>query len=209
MKHQYANLEHKYNELYARAQQNDVVQRQIAAQLNGAGRQRPQALFAEGMNGDEDLGMDIVMQGEHYHIAQKALDSQVVKPAAKFFATGMNGDEDLGLDIIMKGQYYHIAQSDIKVKNEPASKFFAEGMNGDEDLGLDIIMKGEHYHIAQKDLDKSKVPVNMKFFATGMNGDEDLGLDIVMSGVHYHIVQKRSDILVPADGSTPPKNSFT
>jgi len=32
-----------------------------------------QADFADGMNGDEDLGMDIIMKGEHYHIAQKAL----------------------------------------------------------------------------------------------------------------------------------------
>lgn len=148
------------------------------------------------MNGDEDLGMDIVMKGEHYHIAQQALQKQTVPLAGRLFASGMNGDEDLGLDIIMKGEYYHIAQNDVKVSSQSASKFFADGMNGDEDLGLDIIMKGEHYHIAQKDLSKSKIPVNMKFFATGMDGDEDLGLDIMMQGVHYHIVQKRADTFV-------------
>jgi hypothetical protein len=60
------------------------------------------------MNGDEDLGMDIVMKGEHYHIAQRTLEKDKI-PYRKPFATGMNGDEDLGLDIIMKGEYYHIA----------------------------------------------------------------------------------------------------
>jgi len=25
--------------------------------------------FATGMNGDEDLGLDIIMKGEYYHIA--------------------------------------------------------------------------------------------------------------------------------------------
>jgi hypothetical protein len=90
----------------------------------------PQSLFASGMNGDEDLGMDIKMKGEKYHIGQKT------------FATGMNGDEDLGMDIKMKGEKYHISQ-------QPADeKLFASGMNGDEDLGMDIKMKGEKYHIA-------------------------------------------------------------
>ena len=28
-----------------------------------------QKQFADGMEGDEDLGMDITMKGEHYHIA--------------------------------------------------------------------------------------------------------------------------------------------
>lgn len=60
------------------------------------------------MNGDEDLGLDIIMKGEHYHIAQS--DVKVSgEDYKKFFATGMNGDEDLGLDIIMKGEHYHIA----------------------------------------------------------------------------------------------------
>ena len=61
-------------------------------------------LFATGMNGDEDLGEDIIMKGEPYHYNQK-------RPAnAKLFATGMNGDEDLGEDIIMKGEPYHYNQ---------------------------------------------------------------------------------------------------
>lgn len=68
MKDQYKKLESKYNQLYMKAEQNDEVQRQIAKKLQGA-----QALFAEGMEGDEDLGMDITMKGEHYHIAQKDL----------------------------------------------------------------------------------------------------------------------------------------
>jgi hypothetical protein len=59
--------------------------------------------------------MDIVMKGDHYHIAQQTLEKEKVKPDSRFFATGMNGDEDLGLDIIMKGEYYHIAQNDVKV----------------------------------------------------------------------------------------------
>lgn len=62
------------------------------------------------MNGDEDLGLDIIMKGEHYHIAQKDLSKSKVPVNMKFFATGMNGDEDLGLDIVMSGVHYHIVQ---------------------------------------------------------------------------------------------------
>merc|ERR1719201_3188132 len=86
-------------------------------------------LFATGMNGDEDLGEDIIMKGEPYHYNQKAQKKQAL------FATGMNGDEDLGEDIIMKGEPYHYNQKAQK------KKLFATGMNGDEDLGEDIIMK--------------------------------------------------------------------
>ena len=50
-------------------------------------------LFATGMNGDEDLGEDIIMKGEPYHYNQKKQGKQAL------FATGMNGDEDLGEDI--------------------------------------------------------------------------------------------------------------
>merc|ERR1719379_762224 len=57
-------------------------------------------LFATGMNGDEDLGEDIIMKGEPYHYNQKK------KKQLSQFATGMNGDEDLGEDIIMKGEPY-------------------------------------------------------------------------------------------------------
>ena len=52
------------------------------------------AQFATGMNGDEDLGQNIIMKGDKYHYNQKLAQ----------FATGMNGDEDLGEDIIMKGE---------------------------------------------------------------------------------------------------------
>jgi len=45
-------------------------------------------LFATGMNGDEDLGQDIIMKGEKFHYQQQ--------PKQALFATGMNGDEDLG-----------------------------------------------------------------------------------------------------------------
>ena len=62
------------------------------------------------MNGDEDLGLDIIMKGEHYHIAQKDLTKSKIPVNMKFFATGMNGDEDLGLDIVMSGVHYHIVQ---------------------------------------------------------------------------------------------------
>lgn len=62
------------------------------------------------MNGDEDLGLDIIMKGEHYHIAQKDLKKSKIPVNMKFFATGMNGDEDLGLDITMKGVHYHIVE---------------------------------------------------------------------------------------------------
>jgi len=49
------------------------------------------------MNGDEDLGQDIIMKGDKFHYNQKLGQ----------FATGMNGDEDLGQDIIMKGDKFH------------------------------------------------------------------------------------------------------
>lgn len=109
--------------------------------INGAGLScvPDHQYFATGMNGDEDLGEDIIMKGEPYHYNQKKTQSRAQ------FATGMNGDEDLGEDIIMKGEPYHYNQ------RRPAnSKLFATGMNGDEDLGEDIIMKGEPYHYNQK-----------------------------------------------------------
>ena len=74
------------------------------------------ARFATGMNGDEDLGQDIIMKGDKFHYNQRLNQ----------FATGMNGDEDLGQDIIMKGDKFHYNQR----LNQ-----FATGMNGDEDLG--------------------------------------------------------------------------
>jgi len=52
------------------------------------------------MNGDEDLGQNIIMKGDKYHYNQK--EQNLVQ-----FATGMNGDEDLGQNIIMKGDKYH------------------------------------------------------------------------------------------------------
>ena len=58
-------------------------------------------LFATGMNGDEDLGQDIIMKGDKFHYDQKMVQ----------FATGMNGDEDLGQDIIMKGDKFHYNQN--------------------------------------------------------------------------------------------------
>ena len=54
------------------------------------------------MNGDEDLGQNIIMKGDHYHYNQGLAEKQ--------FATGMNGDEDLGQNIIMKGDHYHYNQ---------------------------------------------------------------------------------------------------
>ena len=59
------------------------------------------ALFATGMNGDEDLGQDIIMKGDKFHYNQKLVQ----------FATGMNGDEDLGQDITMKGDKFHYNQN--------------------------------------------------------------------------------------------------
>ena len=53
------------------------------------------------MNGDEDLGQNIIMKGDKYHYNQNMVQ----------FATGMNGDEDLGQNIIMKGDKYHYNQN--------------------------------------------------------------------------------------------------
>ena len=74
--------------------------------INGAGLScvPDHQFFATGMNGDEDLGEDIIMKGEPYHYTQKKAGSRAQ------FATGMNGDEDLGEDIIMKGEPYHYNQ---------------------------------------------------------------------------------------------------
>ena len=71
--------------------------------INGAGLTcvPDHQLFATGMNGDEDLGQDIIMKGKPFHYNQQ--------PQA-LFATGMNGDEDLGQDIIMKGKPFHYNQ---------------------------------------------------------------------------------------------------
>ena len=118
-------------------------------------------LFATGMNGDEDLGMDITMKGDKFHFNQKQA----------LFATGMNGDEDLGMDITMKGDKFHFNE------RPQQAALFATGMNGDEDLGQDITMKGEKFHFDQK---------KQSLFATGMNGDEDLGMDITMKGEKFH-----------------------
>ena len=128
-------------------------------------------LFASGMNGDEDLGVDIKMKGEPFHFEQKA-------GAHAQFASGMNGDEDLGVDIKMKGEPFHFEQKPVSHAQ------FASGMNGDEDLGVDIKMKGEPYHFEQ-------TPINVKLFASGMNGDEDLGVDIKMKGEPFHFEQKQ------------------
>merc|ERR1711937_723924 len=89
--------------------------------INGAGLPcvPDHEYFATGMNGDEDLGEDIIMKGEPFHYNQK-------KPSNhKLFATGMNGDEDLGEDIIMKGEPFHYHQ-----KRPANQKLFATGMNG-------------------------------------------------------------------------------
>lgn len=40
------------------------------------------------MNGDEDLGQNIIMKGDKFHYNQNMAQAE--------FATGMNGDEDLG-----------------------------------------------------------------------------------------------------------------
>ena len=59
--------------------------------------------FATGMNGNEDLGQNIIMKGDKFHYNQ-APENHLL------FATGMNGDEDLGQDITMKGAKFHYSQ---------------------------------------------------------------------------------------------------
>ena len=114
-----------------------LVQISPCQAANVAGVPCDAALFAVGMNGDEDLGQDIIMKGEKFHYNQQP------QHLAQF-ATGMNGDEDLGQDIIMKGEKFHYNQA------PETQKLFATGMNGDEDLGQDIIMKGEKFHYNQQ-----------------------------------------------------------
>lgn len=88
------------------------------------------------MNGDEDLGLDIIMKGEHYHIAQKDLTKSKIPVNMKFFATGMNGDEDLGLDITMKGEHYHIVQKRSDALVQPEQKSFLQLKEIDENAEL-------------------------------------------------------------------------
>ena len=136
-----------------------------------------EALFATGMNGDEDLGEDITMKGNKFHFVEKP--AQLAQ-----FATGMNGDEDLGEDITMKGNKFHFVEKPAQLAQ------FATGMNGDEDLGEDITMKGNKFHFNQ----------NYVQFATGMNGDEDLGEDITMKGNKFHFVEKPEELVQFATG---------
>ena len=94
-----------------------------------------EALFATGMNGDEDLGEDITMKGNKFHFVQGP-------------GGGMNGDEDLGETVTINGQKLSFNQQPTDEKSKP----FATGMNGDEDLGEDITMKGEKFHFSQESL---------------------------------------------------------
>merc|ERR1711934_762739 len=94
-----------YNERVAAASGFLQLSACSASGINGAGLScvPDKQFFATGMNGDEDLGEDIIMKGEPYHYNQK-------QKKQALFATGMNGDEDLGEDIIMKGEPYHYNQ---------------------------------------------------------------------------------------------------
>lgn len=83
MQHQYKQLESKYDKLSIKAQQNEEVQKKIASKMEDSPRHSSEVRsatrgakpFADGMEGDEDLGMDINMKGEHYHIGQKGQKS--------------------------------------------------------------------------------------------------------------------------------------
>ena len=110
-----------------------LLQVSACEQAKIAGVPCDNTMFATGMNGDEDLGQDIIMKGNKFHYNQNKQLAQ--------FATGMNGDEDLGQDITMKGNKFHYNQNMAQ---------FATGMNGDEDLGQDIIMKGNKFHYNQQ-----------------------------------------------------------
>ena len=103
-----------YNERVAAAA--GLAQKSACDKAGVAGVPCNSQLFSTGMNGDEDLGQNIIMKGDKYHYNQNMVQ----------FATGMNGDEDLGQNIIMKGDKYHYNQNMAQ---------FATGMNGDEDLG--------------------------------------------------------------------------
>ena len=108
------------------------------------------------MAGDEDLGLDITMKGERYHIAQKDLAKSKVPVNQKLFATGMNGDEDLGLDIIMDGEHYHIVQTHGQAP--PDKSFFFE--DGDK---LEYTTSGT---AAPED----KITINVAGEAVGVDG---------------------------------------
>jgi hypothetical protein len=109
------------------------------------------AQFATGMNGDEDLGQNIIMKGDKYHYYQA------------LFATGMNGDEDLGQNIIMKGDKYHYNQSLAQ-----GSDYHYNNSMGYRDPTNVVKRDG-----SGKDMGQYRHRLSQ--FATGMNGDEDLG----------------------------------
>ena len=93
------------------------------------------------MNGDEDLGLDIIMGGEHYHIVQQRSDA----PPHKSFSEVPNNPAGFTGDKEFDEKVFSNRESDDK-KNNP--------MN----LGLTINMDGQTYNIAQK---ASKLPTNL------------------------------------------------
>ena len=106
----------------------------MSSGINGVTCAPPNSmLFAEGMDGTEDLGEKITMKGEKYSYGQRFAQT------GKGFAEGMEGTEDLGEKITMKGEKYSYAQNG-----------FAEGMTGSEDLGEKIEMKGEKFSYPQR-----------------------------------------------------------
>mmetsp|Transcript_2365 Transcript_2365/g.3586 ORF Transcript_2365/g.3586 Transcript_2365/m.3586 type:complete len:196 (-) Transcript_2365:178-765(-) len=62
----YSTLQKEYEALKQKSDVTEKQQRELAKKIPGA-----QALFASGMNGDEDLGEDITMKGDHFHYAQQ------------------------------------------------------------------------------------------------------------------------------------------
>jgi len=146
--------------------------------------------FDTGMNGDEDMGEDIIMRGKPFQYLGE------IKASDKF-ATGMNGDEDLGEDIINHGPFLYLAESEYSGK-------FGKGFNGkhvrylvesksDEDLIPDITMKGEKFHYL---VERPAADGNMKFhllgeskasdkFDPGANRRRDQDTTI-MKGQHLH-----------------------
>ena len=59
LKSQYRELESKYKNLKSEVEKNAKIGREIAMQTPGA-----EKLFADGMEGSEDLGQDIIMRKE-------------------------------------------------------------------------------------------------------------------------------------------------
>jgi len=108
-----------------------------------------------GMQGKENLGLDLVVRGHHLKVAQ--ITNPVDNPPFNNWSVnqpsvphdvGMQGKEDLGMDMIINGHKVHVAQKTEANKEEPTIKSSTPDPNGD--LGLTLKIDGLDIRVAQE-----------------------------------------------------------